>query len=134
MNPLENIPKKQIFEVPEGYFERLPQVVQSRTTQVQHSPGMPYLRIAVRYALPLVLLGASLWFWLMPAQKQSAESLLADIHTEELIRYLVETDMELDDILLTTELENLAADGVEDEVYSLFQEEYHTDEDLLNQL
>ena len=35
MKKLEDIPKKQNFEVPEGYFEKLPGIIQSRVTQ-QH--------------------------------------------------------------------------------------------------
>lgn len=134
MSQLENIPKKQIFEVPEGYFERLPRIIQSRTTDVQHTHRLPYLRVAFRYALPLVLLGVSLWLWLVPAKKQSAEVLLAGVQTEELIRYLLETDVELDDILLTTELEEMAADGVEEEVFSMFPGDYLTDENFMKQL
>lgn len=134
MSQLDNIPKKLIFEVPDGYFERLPQVIQSRTTKVQHAHTKRYLQFTVRYALPLVLLGVALWLWLIPVKKQSAEILLSEVHTEELIRYLLETDVELDDIFQIAELEELAADGVEDEVFSLFPEDYQTDEEILNQL
>lgn len=134
MKHLENIPKKEIFEVPEGYFDRLPQVIQSRTSA---RTWQPFLMISLKYALPVVLLGLLLILWLTPAKKQSVEMLLADVQTEELIRYLAETDVELDDILLNTDLEDMAAEGVEEEVFSLFQDDYYADEniiDIMNQL
>jgi hypothetical protein len=44
MKKLEDIPKKTIFEVPEGYFDKLPGVIQSRIAEQNPvKERIPYL-------------------------------------------------------------------------------------------
>src|SRR5258705_12094994 len=101
MKKLEDIPKKNIFEVPEGYFERLPGVIQTRISVSPSSPtGFPYWGKVLRYALPvLLLLGAGIFWYRNDSfpSKVSVQSELASIRPDQLAAYLVEHDLTTED-------------------------------------
>ena len=127
MKKLEDIPKKDVFKVPEGYFENLPSIIQARVTgQKKERAFLPSFSYALRYAVPVVILGAIGYFWLNPAQPKTAESILATIETEDLVAYLTETEMTTDELLESVQLDANDLDQIEDEIYS----EQITDEDL----
>lgn len=114
MNQLDNIPKQNPFQVPEGYFDRLPGVIQARVAEKQR---VPYARYALRYALPAVLLVVAAFFYLRPAMNQSAEKLLASVDTADLVAYLETSDITTDELLETLELDAVSVDAIEEEVY-----------------
>jgi hypothetical protein len=127
MKKLEDIPKKDVFKVPEGYFENLPSIIQTRVTgQKKERAFLPSFSYALRYALPVVILGAIGYFWFNPAQPKTAESILATIETEDLVAYLTETEMTTDELLESVQLDANDVDQIEDEIYG----EQLTDEDL----
>ena len=127
MKKLEDIPKKDVFKVPEGYFENLPTIIQARVTgQKKERAFLPSFSYALRYALPVVILGAIGYFWFNPAQPKTAESILATIETEDLVAYLTETEMTTDELLESVQLDANDVDQIEDEIYG----EQLTDEDL----
>jgi hypothetical protein len=114
---LEDIPKKEIFTAPDGYFDTLPGVIQARVAK-QSRFARPVWKYSLRYALPAVVLVAAgiLWY----TRQTSAQDMLAGIATEELVRYLEESETLSTDELLDTDL--LDADDVqaiEQEVYTL---------------
>ncbi|MCX7638719.1 MAG: hypothetical protein N2044_12820 [Cyclobacteriaceae bacterium] len=133
MKDLNDIPKKEIFEVPDGYFEHLPQVIQSRISKPQKQER-PYFKLVVRYALAIAIVFVVLWLWLVPSKQQTAEELLAGVNSEELIQYLNETGVELDDIFSSLEIDDVEVDRIEEEVFGLFPEEATLDEHILQQL
>ena len=52
MKKLEDIPKQNIFEVPDGYFDKLPSVIQARIAK----PEPKFWQLpAFRYAMPLLI-------------------------------------------------------------------------------
>ena len=121
MKKLEDIPKKQNFEVPEGYFEKLPGIIQSRVTQQQkeRSWGLDQ-RFALRFALPAVILLAIGIFWYSRSQMdKNAENILASVQTEDLISYLSESDFTTDELLEDVQLNNEDAMDIEESVYEL---------------
>lgn len=61
MKKLEDIPKKEVFRVPDGYFDRLPGVIQARVSTAQEPAAVWLPRLS--YALPVVLLVAIGIFW-----------------------------------------------------------------------
>ena len=121
MKKLEDIPKKQNFEVPEGYFEKLPGIIQSRVTQ-QHkesSWGFDH-RVALRFAVPVVILLAVGIFWYSSSpMDKSVENILASVQTEDLITYLSESDFTTDELLEDVQLNNEDAMDIEESVYEL---------------
>ena len=119
MKKLEDIPKKDVFRVPEGYFENLPSIVQSRVAgQKKEKAFSPGFSLAVRYALPVVVLGVIGYFWLGPkAEQKSPESILATIETEDLVAYLNETDLTTEELLESVQLDASDVDELEGEIY-----------------
>lgn len=119
MKKLEDIPKKQIFEVPEGYFEKLPGIIQSRVVkpQLERSWWFTY-RYSLRFALPAVILLAAGIFWFNSSQTDvTAENILASIQTEDLITYLNEGDLTTEELLEHVELDAEDVSTIEESVY-----------------
>jgi len=118
MKKLEDIPKKEIFNVPEGYFEKLPGVIQSRVSADQKSETRFSFQLAVRYALPVLIVGVTaFWFYRSSQQTDSMENMLADIQTADLVAYLEETDLSTDELLESVQLDKMDASEIENEVY-----------------
>ena len=102
MKKLEDIPKKTIFEVPEGYFDKLPGVIQSRIAE--KSPireRASYFSLSLRYALPTIVLIAASIFVYQTYYNQPAdvESILASVDSQDLVDYLDEDEVSIEDIL-----------------------------------
>ena len=103
MKKLEDIPKKTIFEVPEGYFDQLPGVIQSRIAE-KHPvhEQVSYFAFSLRYALPaIVLIAASIFVYqnYYNAQPTDVESMLATVNSQDLVDYLDEDEVSIEDIL-----------------------------------
>jgi hypothetical protein len=121
MKNLENIPKKEIFTVPDGYFESLPGKIQARISAQDSSakPGF-FFRFKMQYALPamlLVMLG--LYSYFASTDKANAESILATVNTEALVAYLNDNDIPAEEFLENLELNDDDVEALEDEVYDL---------------
>jgi hypothetical protein len=126
MKRLDEIPKKTLFEVPEGYFEKLPGRIQARISKpvplVPIAIGIGTVRIAwnrvaVRYALPLVMVGAVAALLLTSRPDLSPEDVIASIESEQLVAYLEDTEVNTDELLdavtlETEELEQLELDAM----------------------
>lgn len=121
MKNLENIPKKNIYEVPEGYFDKLPGIIQARiTAESPEAKKSPFFLYSVRFALPALLIGAvSYIFWLNGGNTQpaSTEELLASIETSYLVDYLEETSFTGDDLLENTEMTETDVAEIEGLIY-----------------
>jgi hypothetical protein len=116
---LEDIPKKQIFEVPQRYFEELPLRIQS-SVAASHQRSAPkhVWRYAVQYALPLVVAGAVLFYYYHPAA--DAESILESVETADLVLYLQqEPALTADDIIENVDFVPADVEAIEAEAYDL---------------
>jgi len=103
MKKLEDIPKNAIFEVPQGYFDKLPGVIQSRIAE-KHPvrERATYFTLSLQYVLPaVVLIAASIFVYQNYYNNQGSdvESILASVNTQDLVEYLDEDDISLEDIL-----------------------------------
>ena len=121
MKKLDDIPKKQNFEVPEGYFEKLPGIIQSRITQQTKEKSWGFdLGFALRFAVPVVILLAVGIFWYSRSHmEKSVENILASVQTEDLITYLSESDFTTDELLEDAQLNSQDAIDIEESVYEL---------------
>jgi hypothetical protein len=127
MKKLDDIPKKDIFNVPDGYFENLPSVIQSRVSEKSRERTfLPAFSYALRYALPVVILGVIGYFWFDPAKPETAESILASIETQDLVAYINETELTTDELLESVQLDANDVDQLEDQIYG----QELSDEDL----
>jgi hypothetical protein len=139
MRKLEDIPKKDIFGTPEGYFEKLPSTIQARVSEKNSSLSeSPFYRFKLQYVLPVVLLLAAAVYWFeSPSESNNVDELLASVKTEELIAYLSESDMTTEDLIdhlssegMTTDIDTEDAD--EQLLDSIELENVFDDTDLEN--
>lgn len=142
---LEDIKKKNIYTVPDRYFDQLPTRIQAR---VQDHKRVPFFAFNWSLTYKVVLPALSLLllvFYLSSdpsANNGSAESLLAQVSTEDLVAYLETTEITSDEILESIDLSitdlDITLDNplVEDEELSeeslqLLLDEYSIDEEIL---
>ncbi len=117
MKKLEDLPKKNIFEVPDGYFDQLPGVIQSRIVQKEKNPETSW-SLAFRYALPVLLLAGIGIFWFNYDKQGSAEEELQTVNPEQLTLFLNDTDLSTEELIETVAWSNADLEDLEDEVYS----------------
>jgi hypothetical protein len=126
MKKLEDIPKKEIFQVPDGYFEALPGILQSRIANKKSAQETSFFiryRMALGYSLSVVfILIASIFWYTRTAQSTDAESILAAVNTEALISYLEESDVTMEDLLQNIEFTGNDLEDIENEVYFPFDD------------
>lgn len=121
MKKLENIPQKEIFSVPDGYFDTLPGKIQARISEETPAREQGFVfRYKLQYVLPVVVLLAAGIYWFTGSnQTNDPETLLASVQTEALMAYLSESDLTTEDILETIEFNTSDLDAIESEVYEL---------------
>jgi len=115
MKKLDDIPKENIFEVPEGYFDRLPLKIQARieqSTATKTNLRVPAWRLTFRYAVPVAVIILVAVYFLMPKQVKNTEDLLAEIASEHLIAYLHESDITESDLLEILKFDETDADSL----------------------
>ncbi len=127
MKKLEDISKENIFKVPEGYFEKLPGIIQARVAKPE--PRV-WFAPAFKFALPVVALILAVTVWFTSRQGVSLEDQLNEIQTEQLMAYLEETDLSAD--LITDEINWSEEDLIEleEKVISSMEPIDITEEDL----
>lgn len=118
MKKLDDIPKHNPFSVPDGYFDKLPGVIQARISQpAAEKQARPYFRYALQYALPVIALIIVAVVYFTPKETESYNDILATVSTEQLAAYLADSDITTDDILEFSELDEESAEAIEAEVY-----------------
>lgn len=129
MKKLDDIPKKNIYEVPEGYFDKLPTVIQSRIAQ-QDGGRSPFFSFSLRFALPALALVIIVGVWLLNSSEDdvNAEQLLASVDTSELVAYLEESDITTDELLETVSLNQDDVSAIESNVYRIDADQSELDE------
>jgi hypothetical protein len=118
---LEDIPKKKLFDVPEGYFDALPQKIQARISseKPERKPSF-FFQYRLQYVIPVVvLLMAGVAWFAGDKDAKDAESILASVETQDLIAFLGESDLTTEDLLENGSFSSDDADEIETEVYEL---------------
>jgi hypothetical protein len=118
MGRLDNIPKKQVFKVPDGYFEKLPLEIQARVAASSRE-RQPIFRHAWRYAMAFVLLLVSAFYYYQNFSGSKVESILATVETDQLIIYLDDAEFNTEDLLENVDLNDDDLIAIENEVYVL---------------
>jgi hypothetical protein len=136
MKKLEDIPKKQVFNVPDGYFEHLSSTIQARVAErePQRATAFFTLPVVVRYALPALVLAAIGVFWFQnnPSQKD-AESILASVSTEDLVAYLNDSEVSTEELMNAADFDADDLDDIESEVYQLHFDDLNLDDMQLDE-
>jgi len=118
MKKLEDIPKNNPFSVPDGYFDKLPGIIQARiSASAPEKQARPYFRYALQYALPVIGIIIVASIYLTPKESENYNDILATVSTVQLAAYLADSDITTEDILESGELDDESADAIEAEVY-----------------
>ena len=138
---LEALKKEQIFRVPEGYFQDLPQIIQAR---VQHNRKarpvwMPGKLAVLQYAVPALML-ILVAIILIPkfSEPEAPAEIIAQVDDEAIMYYLQnEVDLTAEEIIETLSVQDFAnefdvMDGMEDlNIDDEILDQYGLGEDLM---
>ncbi len=114
MKKLDYIPKKNVFEAPDGYFDRLPGIIQSRVADDKESfSWAPIFRVGLRYALPVVIIVVAVLFYVKRTEPISTEDLIASVDSASLAAFLDESDLSTDDLLESVPLDHNEAEAIQ---------------------
>lgn len=116
MKKLDDIPKKNIYEVPDGYFDQLALKIQARTEVISPTRSVNRWAFALRYALPVIIVAVALVFIFRPKSVQNTEQLLATIPSEHLVAYLDDSDISVQDLLEIVNFDEADADSLNTQV------------------
>lgn len=122
---MENLPKKDIFKVPEGYFETLPDKILERK---QVDPKTVYLQ-AVKYVAAAVIVIGLIYFF-TPSQNTIETFHQSNLMENEIELYIDSDYWQAEDILAFAENPDDLLDEMiaqEWSVYELPQEEIEDD-------
>ncbi len=141
---LEDIDKKNIYKVPDNYFDELPLKIQSRIekekTALRH--GFNW-RLTWKIAAPALAAVIAIFFFVgrpENSQPQSPVELLAQVSTEDVIAYLEMTDITTDEILEEIDLNGVDLDfddepildlQLDQESIEMLLDDYSIDEETL---
>ncbi len=116
MKKLDDIPKKNAFEAPEGYFERLPGVIQARVSErADTHVWAPFFRNGLRYAVPAIVIAVAAFFYIGRPAPLSTEDLIASLDSASLAAYLDDSDLSTEDLLESLPLDHNEADAVQEQ-------------------
>jgi hypothetical protein len=125
---LDKMPKKQVYSVPDDYFDSLPTIIQSRVVKKEHKLFFfPNWSTAIRYALPVLALVLMVTYFGVRINNNNidVQAMLEEIPTEELVLFLAESDISTEDILSMVDLNEFDVDGmIEEEIQLLDNSEW----------
>ena len=110
---LEDIEKKNIYRVPDRYFDQLPMRIQSRVNAENPVNRFTFSwKFVTKIAVPAFALVLILFYFGINNSNTnlSSEQLLAMVDTEDIIAYLETTDITADEILEEIDLTMLDLD------------------------
>ena len=117
---LDDISKKPIFNIPEGYFDQLPATIENRISAGRKAERPLVFQYKLQYVLPVIALFALGIFWFTrPQADNDAESILATVETEYLVAYLNDSELTTEDVLEEVDFSSIDIQDIEMEIYQL---------------
>jgi hypothetical protein len=115
MAHLEDIPKKQAFQVPDRYFDNLPMRIQSRIDNQKpvEAVKFSYGKLALRFSFPLLAVGiVSVLLWNNRAGSSDPLAALNYVATPELVAFLEDEGITTEDLLEHASLNDVNLDNM----------------------
>ncbi len=128
---LTDIKKDNIFKVPEGYFEALPAIIQSRATEsvspksrvLSFIPARNWQTALIAATITLLIVIFAIFRWQVTSAT-TPEDILAQVDAKDIIEYLDYADFTTEDILAEINLESADLEEfIEDDTRLLNDEE-----------
>lgn len=115
MKKLEEIPKKEIFKAPEGFFENLPHQIRQRIDS-EPDPNWLYRHkgVVVAFASFILLAVSLITFYSVRNTENGIQNQLSSISQEELVEYLENSNLSVVDIAENVNDEELFEGIIED--------------------
>ena len=126
---LEDISKKDAFSVPDGYFDKLPTIIQTRAIESTKKRKIFSPVRILRLAIPSLLILVVAAYYGNKYQNnvlnsdQKIELMLAEISTAEMVNYLSETDLSSNDLLELVSFEGEKIDDFSNGLENISDEE-----------
>ena len=126
---LENISKEQGFSVPDGYFDKLPTIIQAKaiesTKKREILAPVGLLRLAIPSLLLIMVAGYFGYKYVNSSKDSDAkiELMLAEVSTEDLVEYLDQTELTSEDLLDLVSFEGERIDDFSDNLENVSDEE-----------
>jgi len=114
---LEDIKKKNIYTVPDKYFDQLPTRIQSKVNEKKPVSWFSWdWKLSYKVAMPAIAVVLFVLFLVKPDSNinQDPGTLLAEVSTEDIIAYLEFTDVTTDEIIESVDLDDLDLNFYED--------------------
>ncbi len=129
---IDDLKKKNIFKVPEGYFDDLPMRIQSRIEKPKSIWEYSTLSFSLKYALPAIAIVLIAYFgFLRDPSIPRYKALLDEISTEEIVDYLAYSDITTDEMLDNFDLEIMSMEITDpDDIF--FEDDNIDDQDLID--
>ena len=122
---LDELPKKQVYSVPDDYFKELPSLIQARVVKPElvKTPVIIWSS-ALRYALPVVALIMMLVYFgtRLSNDDIDVQAMIDDISTEELVKYITDSEITTDELLSLIDINELDVDGMVDDNIELLND------------
>ena len=132
---LEDINKDNIFKVPDNYFENFPERLQNKIDETKQQKKVPVIRlrsIINMAAAAVILIFAIYGITRVNDKSASVDQILSEISSEELVNYLVESDMSTDEFLESLDMSVIAS--TEDPITDEFIPSDPLDEETIDEL
>jgi hypothetical protein len=104
---LEDLERENIFTPPEGYFDKLPNRIQTRIGLQEQKDDRPLYQLVPKklyyIAASVAVFIAAILMLRTPQETASAQNILAEISTEDMIEYLEMSDVGVTEITLAEE-------------------------------
>lgn len=133
---LEDIHKENIFKVPDNYFEDLPGRLEQRIAEDRKSIKLIPVRKIINWAAAAAILVFGLYgITRLGDQPLTVDQILSEVPTEELIDYLVESDMSTEELLENIDISIIANndDPLPDDLISTEPIDEKTIDELLDE-
>ena len=120
MKKLEDIPKKEIFNTPEGYFDKLPAIIQARVATRHSNTTSTVFIFSLKYVLPFMILFVIGFLWFSKSnQPTDVDGIIAAVQTEDLVAYLDESDITTEEVIESADFSTTDIHEIENEIYKL---------------
>ena len=132
---LEDINKDNIFKVPDNYFENFPERLQKRIDETEQQKKVPVIRLRPIIniaAAAVILIFAIYGITRINDKSASVDQILSEISSEDLVNYLVESDMSTDEFLENLDMSVIAS--TEDPITDEFIPSDPLDEETIDEL
>lgn len=109
---IDELKKDNLFQVPEGYFEELPSIIQARVTEDRKADPIWIFQPAFSWAAvaaSVLIFGVYFAFFRIGTDATSnVELLIAEVSMEDLVGYIENSDLTTEELIASVDLEGFS--------------------------